>query len=239
MRGERSALDNLQHEPFSIGVVFDEFLQLVGRHWLILSVVTLVPALFYAWIDSMAEPGALVGASGLFGFVILYFQVMIIVRLARDRGLLAGRSHEDGSPTLGKYFPVFGQSILWSISVFFGLLLLVIPGVWLITIWFVIVPVLIVEDENVSDAFGRSRALVTPHFWQVLILVAIIAGGYLGALGALFLFVPFPGEETFWIGLLLNLVLQAMQTGGWVLCLATYIMLAAPEATQDVEDVFA
>jgi hypothetical protein len=69
-----------------------------------------------------------------------------------------------------------------------GFLALIIPGLYLMTIWAVIAPVVVVERPGGLDAFGRSRALVKGHGWQVfgviilvivLILVVAIATGIL------------------------------------------------------------
>ena len=51
------------------------------------------------------------------------------------------------------------------------------PGLFLITIWAVIVPVIIIEQSGALASFGRSRALVRGHGWHVfgtLVLVYII-----------------------------------------------------------------
>lgn len=232
-------MDSWQPSEFTISGVFGEFLELAEAQWLMLAIVTAIPTIFYTWVDMNADSSAIVSLGNFFGLAVLYLQVFVLVRLARNRGILAGRDHEDGSPTLGMYFRALGQSILWSIGVFLGLVLLVLPGVWLMTIWFVVLPVLIVENENVMDAFGRSKELVTPYFWLMLAIVLIVASAYIAAAGALFLFVPFPGEGSLWSSLPLNLALQLAQTAGWVLSLATYIQLAGPDSQQDVGHIFA
>ena len=73
--------------------------------------------------------------------------------------------------------PVAGASILAGIAITIGLLLIIVPGLFLITIWAVIVPVIIIERSGAMASFGRSRALVRGHGWHVfgtLVLVYII-----------------------------------------------------------------
>ena len=73
--------------------------------------------------------------------------------------------------------PVAGASILAGIAITVGLLLLIVPGLFLITIWAVIVPVIIIERSGALASFGRSRALVRGHGWHVfgtLVVVYII-----------------------------------------------------------------
>ena len=73
--------------------------------------------------------------------------------------------------------PVAGASILAGIAITIGLLLLIVPGLFLITIWAVIVPVIVIERSGALASFGRSRELVRGHGWHVfgtLVLVYII-----------------------------------------------------------------
>ncbi len=73
--------------------------------------------------------------------------------------------------------PVALASILAGIAITIGLLLIIVPGLFLITIWAVIVPVIIIERTGAMGSFGRSRQLVRGHGWQVfgtLVLVYII-----------------------------------------------------------------
>jgi hypothetical protein len=70
-----------------------------------------------------------------------------------------------------------GASILAGLAIAVGLLLLIVPGLWLITIWAVIIPVIVIERAGALDSFGRSRRLVRGHGWHVfgtLVLVFII-----------------------------------------------------------------
>lgn len=74
--------------------------------------------------------------------------------------------------------PLIGAGLLTAIGIFFGFILLVVPGVYLLTIWAVTAPVIVVERRGVFDALGRSRQLVRGNGWPVLgaVLVAILIG---------------------------------------------------------------
>jgi hypothetical protein len=72
---------------------------------------------------------------------------------------------------------VAGASILAGIAITIGLILVVAPGLYLITIWAVIVPVIVIERSGALASFGRSRQLVRGRGWQVfgtLVLVFLI-----------------------------------------------------------------
>jgi hypothetical protein len=74
-------------------------------------------------------------------------------------------------------WPVAVASILAGIAITIGLILIIVPGLWLITIWAVIIPVIVIERSGALDSFGRSRQLVRGRGWHVfgtLVLVFII-----------------------------------------------------------------
>lgn len=86
--------------------------------------------------------------------------------------------------------PLIGVGILAGIAIGIGFLLLVIPGLILLTIWSVVAPVVVVERSGVFNAFGRSRALVKGNGWQVfgvivvVYLITTVVALVLGAIGA-------------------------------------------------------
>jgi hypothetical protein len=49
-----------------------------------------------------------------------------------------------------------------------GVLLCIVPGIWLQGIWAVAVPALLVEDLAPVESLGRSKRLVDGRFWPVL-----------------------------------------------------------------------
>lgn len=55
-----------------------------------------------------------------------------------------------------------------------GFLLLIVPGLILLTIWSVIAPAIVVERKGVFEAFGRSRELVKGHGWQVFGVIVTV-----------------------------------------------------------------
>ena len=87
--------------------------------------------------------------------------------------------------------PLIGVSILAGLGIAIGLVLLIIPGLFLMTIWAVVSPVTVLERPGVFAAFGRSRHLVKGNGWQVFgvivlfVLIFIVIGIVLGIIGAL------------------------------------------------------
>ena len=88
--------------------------------------------------------------------------------------LSIGQTVSEAMPFIGA---VAVASILAGVAITIGLILLIVPGLFLITIWAVIVPVIIIERSGALASFGRSRQLVRGRGWHVfgtLVLVYII-----------------------------------------------------------------
>lgn len=65
-----------------------------------------------------------------------------------------------------------------------GLILLVVPGLYLMTLWSVAVPARIMNGPGVSDAMSASAELTKGVRWQVfalILLAGIVLGGGVGA----------------------------------------------------------
>ena len=75
------------------------------------------------------------------------------------------------SPVLA---PLIGAGILAGIGIAIGFVLLIVPGLFLLTIWAVLVPVIVLERTGVFPSFGRSRQLVRGHGWQVFGVLVVL-----------------------------------------------------------------
>ena len=63
--------------------------------------------------------------------------------------------------------------ILAGLGIALGLVLLIVPGLILLTWWCLIVPVIVLEGKRVGESFSRSRELVRGHGWTVFGVVII------------------------------------------------------------------
>lgn len=81
--------------------------------------------------------------------------------------------------------------IIFGIGVAIGLILIIIPGLILLTFWSVGAPAIVVEKTGPIQAFGRSWRLVRGDAWTVfgvlvvVLLIIIVVGVVLGIIGAL------------------------------------------------------
>jgi len=155
--------------------------------YLIAAIITAVLALAGGTIGILL--GTLVSVIAAF---VLQATLVKAVQDIRDgrADLSIGRTVNEALPYLA---PVALASILAGIAITIGLLLIIVPGLFLITIWAVIVPVIIIERSGALASFGRSRALVRGQGWHVfgtLVLVYIIMLVVNIVLGVIFSVLP-------------------------------------------------
>jgi len=100
----------------------------------------------------------------------------MVVELVAD--VQDGRRDASVSGLLKAAMPVLGQlilvGILGGIGIVIGFVLLVVPGLILLTIWSVAAPVVVLEHPGAVRALGRSRELVRGNGWQVFGVVLVL-----------------------------------------------------------------
>jgi hypothetical protein len=130
--------------------------------------------------------GALVGLAATFLYTGYVVKLVQDVRDGR-RDFSVGELFSHATPYVGT---LILNGILAGIAIVIGFILIIVPGLILITIWAVISPSIVVEDKGVMEAFGRSRELVRGQGWQVFgaivlaFLIVIAVGIVFSILGA-------------------------------------------------------
>ena len=120
-------------------------------------------------------PGATIAAAILFWVLNVLYQGMV-VELVSD--LQSGRRDHSVVELLRSVEPVLlallAVSVLFGVGVAIGLVLFIIPGLILLVIWSVVVPVTVLERPGVFAAFERSRELVRGDGWAVFGVIVIV-----------------------------------------------------------------
>jgi Uncharacterised protein family (UPF0259) len=109
----------------------------------------------------------------------------MVVELVAD--VQDGRRDATPGQLLRAAWPVFGSLILVAfianIGIVIGFVLLIVPGLILLTIWSVAAPVVVLERPPGLGALARSRELVRGNGWQAFgvifiltVLIAIVSG---------------------------------------------------------------
>ena len=128
---------------------------------------------------------ALVLGGGLGVFVSLVSLVLgtfyqgMVVELVRDvqDGTLDSSIAQLFASVTPVLVTLLAVAIVFGVGVAIGFVLLVVPGLFLMTIWAVTAPVVVVERTGVLDAFRRSHALVHGNGWSVFAVVLIVVVG--------------------------------------------------------------
>ena len=159
--------------------VLGEAWTLYRRHWTHLVPIALVVFLLLA-LFSLAL-AALLGWLGLIaaGFVALagtfWLQGALVVAVEDIRD---GRADLSIRETLSRVMPRINTlglgGVIASVAITIGLLLLVVPGLVLLTWWLVFVPVIMLEGRGTFEAFGRSRELVRGNGWNAFGLILLV-----------------------------------------------------------------
>ncbi len=189
----------------TIGVVLDEawtlFTRFFGRFFLIglvvFTTVNLVYALVVEAVSSDADAAAFaLGILGLATAVIgttwLQGAFVYAVQDARD-GTFDSTLREVFAKVSPSIVPLFVAGLLAGLGIALGLLLLIVPGLVLLTFWAVIAPVIVIEKRGALASFGRSRELVRGHGWTVfgiVVITGLLSGIASALLQAAFSFLP-------------------------------------------------
>lgn len=166
--------------------------QIFREHAAVLFPVALIFALVQAMVTyALADTNAAAIAAGVSIVTSVFFQGMVVT-FVRDveAGLPPGAEPSAGalfrsvSPVAG---PLLVVSILAGLGIGVGFVLLVVPGLILLTIWAVAAPVVVLERTGVLASFGRSRELVRGSGWPVfttllLMVLLVLATALVGGL---------------------------------------------------------
>jgi hypothetical protein len=145
-------------------------------------VIYVVAAVFAALLSLLGVIGMILGSIvELFAAFLLQAALVKAVQDVRDgrADLTIGDTVNAASPYI---WAVAGASILAGLAITVGLILLIAPGLYLITIWAVIVPVIVIEGSGAIASFGRSQQLVRGHGWHVfgtlvVVFITLIVAG--------------------------------------------------------------
>src|SRR4051794_22054988 len=140
-----------------------------------------IPVLLRAGVDGSGAKAGIEFA----GFVLLLIGPVFVQGslVAIVRNVHEGQRPESIGALLGhaaaRIRSLFWASLVYGFGVFFGLLLLVVPGLLAASRWSLMAPLIMLEGDSAGAARARSRELVKPYTWTVLgtLIVTFIATG--------------------------------------------------------------
>jgi hypothetical protein len=129
--------------------------------YLAISLIALVLTLIAGILGAIVS--AVVAIAGVF-----WLQAALVEAVADVRD---GRADLSIGDTLRRVWPrvptVAVAGLLAGIAIAIGFVLLIAPGLFLLTIWCLIVPAIVLEGKGIMESFGRSRELVSGYGWTV------------------------------------------------------------------------
>jgi hypothetical protein len=138
-------------------------------------IAALLAAVFDNWLAGLLS--AMIGIVGAF-----WLQGTLVKAVADVRDGRADMSIQDTFRSAWPHVPAIAVAgILAGLGIALGLLLLIVPGLVLMTWWVVIIPAIVLESRSAGESFGRSRDLVRGYGWNVFgviiltILLLIVA----------------------------------------------------------------
>lgn len=135
--------------------------------YLAVALVNLVLVALLTWV------GAILGA--IVSLVALFWVQGALVRAVDDirdgrADLSLGETFERVRPQLPA---IIVAGLLAGLAIALGLLLLIVPGLILLTLWILIIPVIVLEGRSAGESFGRSRELVRGYGWSVFGVIVL------------------------------------------------------------------
>ena len=147
-----------------------------ASHFILISfVIYLVIAVINALLSwALGTVGEFVGLIlTVFGMFLLQAALVKAVQDVRD-----GRVDLDLRATVSAALPFVGSvavaSILASIGIGIGFILIIVPGLILVTFWSLIVPEIVIGGAGALESFGRSWRTVRGYAWNVFGTLVVV-----------------------------------------------------------------
>jgi hypothetical protein len=132
-----------------------------------LAIVGVLLTAILSWLGAIL--GALISLVGLFWVQGALATAVEDIRDGRA-DLSLGETFDRVRPQLGS---IIVGGLLAGLGIFVGLLLLIVPGLVLLTWWVLLIPVIALERIDAGAAFGRSRDLVRGYGWNVFGVIVL------------------------------------------------------------------
>jgi hypothetical protein len=205
--------------------VISEAWAMYKAHWRHLLVIALavyvVVGLIGLVLHAVLERWAALLLIALVSLVATFWLQGALVKAVDD--IRDGRADLSFAETFDRVRPqlpaIIVAGVLAVLGVILGLILLIVPGLYLLTRWILIIPVVVLEHREAGESFGRSRDLVSGHGWNVfgvIVLTILVLIGFRIALDILLF--PLANEfQSFLTELIVGTVATPFAAVAWTL----------------------
>lgn len=170
----------MAQRSFSVGGVIGDSMAIFMKNFIpffILAAIVLAPGvlLHYAILTS-PTPNPLLSLMGSVATLVLTFVltgalIYGVYQQMRNAPVSIGTCVAVG---FARLLPVIGVALITGILIGIGFILLLVPGFILTTMWWVVVPVAVVERKGMADAIARSAVLTAGNRWGIFGIILII-----------------------------------------------------------------
>jgi hypothetical protein len=181
---------------FQVGRVISTSIAVFGRNigpFLVIAFIIGIPYLLVSLmtassidIEAIQATGQL--PSGFWGMIVIGILIYMLTYALTQAALVYGTVHDlrgqkaSFGDCLSRGMAVLPRvvivAVLASIGIWIGSLLLLIPGLILMVMWWIVNPVLVIEGAGIGEAFGRSRALTSGRRWQIFGILVLVGVAY-------------------------------------------------------------
>lgn len=178
-------------DPLSFGRLWPETVALVRRHADFLLPVggafLFLPQLLFAWHVGDADPKLLFRGERFVGDALAFAGLILVSQLGQlVIAFMAVRDGTGGS-TLGELLGQGGRRLLpataaWlmqGLAVGFGLVLFILPGLWLLARLALVLPLVATDEPDPVNALGASWRLTNGHALRILAMLSLLLVGFL------------------------------------------------------------
>jgi hypothetical protein len=168
---------------FRVGRVFSQTASVLSRHFptfFAIAAVANLPALLLFKDAQTAAPNP---GQGVAMLVFGVFLSLVLTVLSQGVILYGAFQDMRGRPVslvdslmvgLRRFFPIIGVAILMTLLAGLAAMLFIIPGLILMTMWFVGMPVCVVEQRGPWKSLKRSAELTKGHRWKIFGLMILL-----------------------------------------------------------------
>ena len=176
------------------GTILSRTFELLRQHWqaflgvalLVGAISALIQLVYGLAVDGVLEDAESVeDLASVLWVSLIGAAVSLVVTLVVNAVLVVmARNADLGSPpdpgtslqhVLSRLGVVIVVALLSGIAIFIGLLLLVIPGIWIGVSLVPVIAIVMFEDRGIIDSMRRSFSLVSGNWWQVFLVVIVLA----------------------------------------------------------------
>lgn len=215
----------LQFNVTSFAPVWQRALDLVRR--LPLAFGGAVLALFLSGIvyDGLIElrPDSFAGPAVMNTMVVIIVQILLTQATARAAGWNEGEARR---------YPIMsmlGQSIVMGAGILGGLLLLILPGLFLAARWFIAAQIVILEKRTAMEAMRESWERTEEHWATIAMFIIIISMGTIVPLALPVIFTDIDIGLGSMASIAINAIVAAVQAMSFVIATVLWRVLTHDE----------